>query len=166
MTIEILSRVRLPIAPLLPDELARKADIITGESVNYSLSAKDTGVLWIDGQSVWRRVFIGASGNATNTTNSVIDIPAGWGFHGLARLDGYLTTTDGWRTPLQFYGSPTDYLGVRIDEDGVITERHGGANMSLRPMIIIVDYISFPSGTSSWDGGSTAWDDGTTTWDQ
>lgn len=165
MTIEILSRVRLPIAPVLPDELARKADIITGESVNYKIEPQDTGVRWIDGQAVWRRVFITASG-ASGAANSVIDIPAGWGFHGLVRLDGYLTTATGIRCPLQYYGSSSDYLGCQITEDGVITERHGGAHMDLRPMIFVIDYISFPTGTSSWDGGTAAWDNGTTTWDQ
>lgn len=165
--LEILSRVRLPVAPVLPDEIARKADLITGESVNYSLTPRDTGVKWIDGQPVWRRVFITASGLNPNIENAIIDIPAGWGFHGLARLDGYLTTADGIRIPLQYYGgAANNYLGCRIDEDGVITERHGGADMSGRPMVIVIDYISYPTGMSSWDLGSTLWDSGSSSWDQ
>src|SRR5262245_16095848 len=98
--IEVLSRMRLPIAPLLPDEVARLSDIITGDSVNYTLEPKNTGTLWIDGQPVWRRVFIAVSGGTINTDNTIINIPAGWGFHGLVRLDGYLTDTADVRYPL------------------------------------------------------------------
>lgn len=163
---DVRGSLRLFKTPVDPRDVVRKMDLVTGESINYSLDPQDTGVKWIDGQSVWRRVFITGSGSAVNTTNAVVDIPAGWGFHGLARLDGYLTTSDQIRTPLQYYGGPSDYLGCRIDEDGVITERHGGATMNGRPMVFIIDYISFPIGMSSWDGGSSAWDNGTTTWDQ
>lgn len=164
--LEILSRVRLPVAPVLPDELARKADIITGESINYSLEPGDTGVKWIDGQPVFRRVFIAVSGAAVNTNTTVIHIPNGWGFNGLIRLDGYISTSTEDRVPLSFYGAAADYIGVKINKDGDIIERHGGASMNSRPMILIVDYLSVPTGTSSWDGGITAWDSGTTTWDQ
>lgn len=163
---DVRGTLRLFRTPTGDFDVVRKKDLITGETVNYSLEARDTGVKWVDGQSVYRRVFITGSGLNVNTTNNVIDIPAGWGFHGLARLDGYLTTVAGVRTPLQYYGGPTDYLGCRISEEGVISERHGGADMSSRPMVIIIDYISYPIGSSSWDGGTSAWDDGTTTWDQ
>lgn len=165
--IEVLTRMRLPIVPVLPDEVARKADIITGESINYSLEPGDTGVKWIDGQPVFRRVFIGMSGATVNTNNVVIHVPgAGWGFYGLVRLDGYITTTTEERVPLSFYGAANDYIGVKIAANTDIVERHGGASMNSRPMILIVDYISQPIGTSSWDQGITAWDAGTTTWDQ
>lgn len=159
--------MRVPIVPVLPDEVARKADLITGESVNYSLEPVDTGVRWIDGQPVFRRVFIGMSGAAVNTSNVMIHVPgAGWGFHGLVRLDGYLTTTGEDRVPLSYYGSPSDYIGVRIAANSDIIERHGGSEMNSRPVIIIADYISQPIGTSSWDQGITAWDGGVSTWDQ
>lgn len=163
---QVLSKLRLPAAPVIDIDVARKEDIVTGEGVNYSLTPKDTGVKWIDGQPVWRRVFVTASGLNPNVSNPVIDIPAGWGFHGLARLDGYLTTADGIRTPLQYYGGAADdYLGVRITETGVITERHGGVDKNNRPMVLILDYISYPTGTSSWDGGTASWDGGTSWWD-
>lgn len=160
--------MRLPITPVLPDEVARLSDIITGESVNYSLEPVNTGVKWVDGQPVYRRVFIAVSGAAVNTNTAVIHVPgAGWGFHGLVRLDGYISTTTEDRVPLSFYGGAADYIGVKIaGNSGDIIERHGGANMNSRPMILIVDYISQPTGTASWDGGITAWDSGTTTWDQ
>src|SRR5215471_5779013 len=164
--IEVLSRMRLPIAPQLPDEVARKADIITGESVNYSISPVDTGVMWIDGQPIYRRVFILMTGATVNTSNTILHVPNGWGFFGLVRLDGYLTTTDEDRVPLSYYFAPNDYLGVRITGEGDVIERHGGASMNQRPMIVIIDYISQPIGTSSWDQGTTAWDNGTSTWDQ
>lgn len=164
--IEVLSRMRLPIAPIAPDEVARKADLITGESVNYSLEPVDTGVKWVDGQPVFRRVFIAVSGTAVNTNTTVIHIPNGWDFNGLIRLDGFITTTTDDRVPLSFYGGAADYIGVKITAAGDIIERHGGAVMNSRPMILIVDYLSVPTGTSSWDGGITAWDSGTTTWDQ
>ena len=166
MAIEILSRVRLPIAPVLPDELARKSDIITGDTVNYSLTAVDTGTKWIDGSSVFRRVFVASTGGALNTPNTVIDIPAGWNFNGIVRLDGYCITSGGLRVPIGYYGGPADFFSSTISEDGVIFERHGGADMSTRPMILIIDFISQPTGLSSWDGGTTVWDGGASTWDQ
>ena len=43
--IEVLSRMRLPVVPLLPDEVARLGDI-TGEGVNYSLEPKNTQTRW------------------------------------------------------------------------------------------------------------------------
>lgn len=164
--IEVLSRMRLPITPVLPDEVARLGDIITGEGVNYSLEPKNTGVLWVDGQPVFRRVFIAVSGAAVNANTTVIHVPGGWGFNGLIRLDGYISTSTEDRVPLSFYGGAADYIGVKISQAGDIIERHGGASMNSRPMILIVDYLSVPTGTSSWDGGITAWDSGTSTWDQ
>lgn len=164
--IEILARTRLPIKPQLPDEVARLADIITGESVNYSLEPINTAVRWVDGQFVWRRVFIAVSGAAVNTANTIISVPgAGWGFHGLVRLDGYITTTADERVPLSYYATATDYIGVKIQANGNIVERHGAAAMNSRPMILIIDYISAPTGTSSWDGGITLWDSGSSSWD-
>ena len=164
--IEVLSRLRLPIAPVLPDEVARLEDIFEGESVNYSLDPKNTLVKWIDGQPVWRRVFILMSGATANVNHMILDIPTGWDFDGLVRLDGYLTTAAGVRVPLGSWFSTTDYFSCRITQDGEIIERHGGADMNLRPIIMIVDYISMPSGSSSWDSGITAWDGGSSTWDQ
>lgn len=165
--IEVLTRMRLPIVPVLPDEVARKADLITGETVNYSLAPVDTGVKWIDGQPVFRRVFIAVSGAAVNTNTAIIHVPgAGWGFFGLVRLDGFITTSTEDRVPLSFYADAADYIGVKIASNSDIIERHGATTMNSRPMILIVDYISQPTGTSSWDGGVTAWDTGTSTWDQ
>jgi len=162
--IEVLARMRLPIAPVLPDEVARLEDV--GEGVNYSIEPVDTGVMWIDGQPVFRRVFILMTGAVANTNNTILHVPNGWGFFGLVRLDGYLTTSTENRVPLSYYFAPDDYLGVRLASNGDIVERHGGTAMNVRPMIVIVDYISQPIGTSSWDQGTAAWDNGTTTWDQ
>lgn len=164
--IEILARTRLPIAPVLPDELARKADLITGESVNYSLEPTNTQVRWIDGQFVFRRVFIAVSGAAVNTANTIIHVPgAGWGFHGLVRLDGYILTTTNERVPLSYFATTSDYIGVKIAANGDIIERHGSATMNSRSMILIVDYLSAPTGGSSWDGATTIWDAGQSSWD-
>jgi len=164
--IEVLSRMRLPIAPTLPDEVARLGDIITGESVNYSLEPINTQVRWVDGQFVWRRVFILVSGATVNTNTTILHIPAGWDFHGLVRLDGYITTTAEMRAPVGYWFTASDYFSCRITADGEIVERHGGADMNSRPIIIVIDYISAPTGTSSWDGGISAWDGGSSTWDQ
>lgn len=164
--IEVLSRMRLPVAPVLPDEVARKADLVAGESVNYSLEPTNTQVRWIDGQFVFRRVFIAVSGAAANTANTIIHVPgAGWGFHGLVRLDGYLLSATEERIPLSYYATTTDYIGVKITSTGDIIERHGGAAMNSRSMVLIIDYLSAPTGGSSWDGATTVWDDGQSSWD-
>lgn len=166
MAIEVLSRLRLPIAPVLPDEVARKADLISGDTVNYSLTPVDTLVKWVDGSAIFRRVFVAVAGTAVNTDNAVVDIPGGWGFNGIVRLDGYCITLAGLRIPIGYYGAPADYFSATIDEDGVIFERHGMAAVSSRPIILIIDYISQPTGLSSWDGGTSVWDGGASTWDQ
>lgn len=163
--IEVLSRMRLPITPQLPDEVARLGDIITGESVNYSLEPKNTQVRWVDGQFVWRRVFILMTGAAVNTNNIILHIPNGWDFHGLVRLDGYVSTTADERVPLTYYASASDYISIKIAGNSDIIERHGAATMNSRPMIVIVDYISAPTGGSSWDGATTLWDSGQSSWD-
>ena len=121
---------------------------------------------WVDGQPVYRRVFIAVSGAAADANNTLIHIPNGWGFFGLVRLDGYLTGTTDVRYPVGYWGATNDYFSCRITGDGDIIERHGGADKASRPVILIVDYISEPTGTSSWDQGVTAWDAGTSTWDQ
>src|SRR5215471_4376460 len=116
--------MRLPIAPVLPDEVARKADLTGGEGVNYSLEPVDTGVKWIDAQPVFRRVFILMSGPALNANNVMLHVPGGWGFFGLVRLDGYLTTTTESRIPVSYYGASDDYFGVRVAGNSDIVERH------------------------------------------
>ena len=166
MAIEVLARLRVPFAPVAADEVARKADLITGDTVNYSLTGVDTLVKWVDGSAIYRRVFVTVAGGTVNTNNAVVDIPGGWGFNGIVRLDGYTITLAGLRIPLGYWGGTADYFSATIDEDGVIFERHGMASVNGRPFIIIVDYISQPTGLSSWDGGITVWDNGTSTWDQ
>jgi len=156
--------MRLPVAPVLPDEVARKADL--AEGVNYSLEPVNTGVRWIDAQPVFRRVFILMTGAAPNVTNVMLHVPGGWGFFGLVSLDGYITTSIGDRVPVGYFFAPDDYFGVRISSNTDIVERHGGTAMNSRPVVLILDYISQPIGTSSWDQGTAAWDAGTTTWDQ
>lgn len=167
MAIEILSRVRLPIAPILPDELARKADLFSGGVPNYSLDPVDLGLKWVDGQPVFRRVFILMSGAAVNTNNTILHIPNGWGFSGLVSLSGYINNTADERVPLSFFAATTDYIGVKITSTGNIIERHGSATMNSRTMIVVVDYLGLPTGSASWDGGLTFWDAATggSSWD-
>ena len=160
--IEVLARMRLPVAPVLPDEVARKADLIAGDSPDYSLSAVDTNVKWVDGSPVLRRVLITATGAPLNVPNAVGLVPD---FSGLVRLDAYCIGLDNFRVPMGYYTSPTAYFSVMIHEDGNIVELHGNAAYSDRRMIVIVDYIGEPTTISSWDGGTTSWDNGTTFWD-
>lgn len=162
MAIEVLSRMRLPIVPILPDEVARKADIISGEAVDYSLTAVDTNVTWVDGTPVMRRVLITTTGTALHSPNEVGFIPQ---FGGLVRLDGYCIALDDFRVPLGYYAGANLYFSAMIHASGTIIELHGNAAHSGRRMIIIIDYLGEPTTVSSWDKGTTSWDDGKTLWD-
>lgn len=178
MATEVWTHLRVKCPPVHPEDVARKADLVSGDEVNYSLESVDTGVKWIDGSSVYRRVFITATKDYPGQRVPIIDIPNGWGFRGLVRLSGYLIAVnesgDGEidYLPIGFTGGSNDgtydgsFIHVWIDSDGVIYETHQWDIFHNRPLILIVDYITAPvGGTTAWDGGATLWDNGTTAWD-
>lgn len=173
---DVRGRLRLFRTPTDQFDVVRKKDLITGESVNYSLEPIDTGVRWVDGSPIWRRVFI------TTTTpwaggefpDTVVNIPNGYGFRGLIKLDGYAIVEHeeygSFRLPINYWdrGSPWETFGafhVFIDDEGRIYEGHSHEIMHERPLILIVDYLTSALGLSSWDNGATVWDGGTTSWD-
>lgn len=173
---DVRGRLRLFRAPTGDFDVVRKKDLISGEGVNYSLEPLDTGVKWVDGSPIWRRVFI------TTTTpwaggefpDSVVDIPGGWGFRGLVKLDGYAIVEHeeygSFRIPINYNDNNTSWdnfgpLLVFIDDEGRIYEGHMREILHERPLILIVDYTTAPLGLSSWDNGATVWDGGLTAWD-
>ncbi|PWT79179.1 MAG: hypothetical protein C5B60_00070 [Chloroflexi bacterium] len=160
--IEVLARMRVPIVPTLPDEVARKADIVTGATPDYSLSSIDTAVKWVDGSPVLRRVLITLTGTALSTPNEVGHI---LDFDGLVRLEGYAIAADGFRYPIGYMGGTMMWFSAMIHENGTIIEMHANAALSGCRMIIIIDYLGEPTTVSSWDAGTASWDNGGTIWD-
>lgn len=162
MALEVLTRLRLPIAPVAPTDVARKMDIIAGSEVDYAVTPIDTGTKWVEGSPVWRVVFVSQNGPTINTNNSVGHTAE---FVALVRLTGYCIAPDGNRYPVGYSDGSTFYYSVRIHENGYIEERHGHASLNGVRMFLILDYVPEAPHLTIWDAGTTVWDAGATLWD-
>lgn len=162
MPIEVWTRLRVKCPPVAPEDVARKADLISGEGVNYSMVGIDTHIKWVEGSPVWRKVIIATTGSAIGIVNQIGHVPD---FITLIRLEGYCIAGDGYRIPLGFYAGGSSWFSLMVHEDGRIAEIHGQPAYSNCRVVVIVDYVPVSAEVTAWDRGTTVWDNGSTHWD-
>ena len=63
-------------------------------NLNYSTSETDTGMTWIDGKKIYRKVYTGTTPNSSDKTN-LQDI-SGLNISTCVKIEGYILSTYGW----------------------------------------------------------------------
>ena len=107
--------------------------------VNYSTSEVDTGIKWIDGKTIYRKVFAGTSIVNINSGISSLDT--------MIKFDMYIkdnTNAGGWRSIPWLYNTTTDSTwmgGVYFKtDDKTIRTQMGSALGDISKYVIIMEY--------------------------
>lgn len=160
---DVLGKLRLPVPPLLPADVVRLNDLLTGGEVNYSLSPVNTLVRWADQSPVYRIVYITRCGPNPGVNNEVGEAQA---FVGLVRVQAFAIGPDQWYYPAGYYAGTTTYFSVMVHQSGKLAEQHGHASLNNARLIVILDYIPSTTDLSIWDFGTSSWDGGNSVWDK
>jgi hypothetical protein len=129
--------------PTTSDDVANKqyVDMKAG-SIDYSLTEKDTGVKWIDGSPIYRRVFTGnlaSSGIATSITNAFTQ-----GYvKDLIKIYGSISQGT-FKAPIPYIYSNAsnalvDFTGIHLQQNINVYIQHT-ATYNNKPFLVIVEY--------------------------
>lgn len=118
------------------DEVTNKLKSLVKGVVNYSTDEVDTGKKWVDGKSVYQKVYPWTATAAGDITAGAV--PANMGT--VVSIRGIYTTASGGSAAINYYGGASDFISCYTTAENVMVHPNMGTGVYPMSGNVILEY--------------------------